>query len=457
MSKRLEYIGLDQVDFDVLKSLHSWAHSIAPEIAHEFYDRQFAFGPTAKFLLDHAKKMGVPKDEFRRILEKSQARYFTEIFDEAEKGLFGGEYFEKRLKVGQTHNRLNLPVKWYLGAYMSYFDIFTKHLRAKYSMTPWLVEKAERAVLAVFNLDMQAIVDGFVLDLLESASMRIDRIQPSPDADLTEHIGDIRKSFENEISEIVSHLGNGNLNIEIEPISDKDVIRTMFQNNVNELRHMVGKLQDSSRLLYDAVQSATQANHSILQSVTSVSSGSEQQQEMADKAMREILEKVSGVSSLMRVLDSSSKEVGSVTQSIQSLALQTTMLALNAAIEASRAGSAGSGFAVVAGEVRKLAELSTQSSKTIARIVQTMQSNVEQVTAVIESSESDTMQTASEKSLIDSVRELQKKFPSMRSIADENLQSVNRLMEGAQQNQETTERLKDLAFEIHGISSRFAL
>jgi len=457
MIKRREYIGLTQADCDVLKVLKPWAYSIAADVAREFYDKQFAFEPTARILYEHAARMRVEKPALRAMLEKAQAQYFREIFDESENGEFSVEYFEKRVKVGQVHNRYNLPLKWYLGGYMAYYDICAKKLHAKFVASPWSVAPAERALQAVFNLDMQAIVDGFMMDLLESAHMRIDVVSPEETKDLTEYVGQIRSAHQQEITEIVTQLGEGNLNIEVSPINEQDTLRNVFKNNIEQLREIVSKLQESSRMLYKAVDSATLANSSILQNVGRVSNGSQAQQDLADKAMREILDKVAGVSETMRALDASSREVSSVTEAISALALQTNMLALNASIEASRAGSAGSGFAVVAGEVRRLAERSTESSRKIAGIVQTMQSSVTHVITVVDTGGDYKLQSAGKKTLVEAVHSLQEKFSDMRAIADENLHSVNMLVEGAELNQSTTQRLKQLAGDIEKLSERFQL
>ena len=61
--------------------------------------------------------------------------------------------------------------------------------------------------------------------------------------------------------------------------------------------------------------------------------------------------------------------IGNITDTIESIAMQTEMLALNAAIEAARAGESGKGFSVVADEVRKLAEQSKQSVNRIGNII----------------------------------------------------------------------------------------
>lgn len=76
----------------------------------------------------------------------------------------------------------------------------------------------------------------------------------------------------------------------------------------------------------------------------------------------------------MENIESASRDINNIINTINNIASQTELLALNAAIEAARAGDAGKGFAVVADQVRKLsgesANAVTQTSNLIKNCIE---------------------------------------------------------------------------------------
>ena len=118
---RKQFVDLSPQKIATLSKLQNWANRVADPLAKEFYDFQFGFEPSRIFFEKYAAEHNISMTKFRPRLEKTQVGYFREIFQEAaQPNSFGPDYFEKRLKIGQLHNVINLPLKWYVGSYTVY-------------------------------------------------------------------------------------------------------------------------------------------------------------------------------------------------------------------------------------------------------------------------------------------------------------------------------------------------
>ncbi len=103
------------------------------------------------------------------------------------------------------------------------------------------------------------------------------------------------------------------------------------------------------------------------------------------ETMESIKDAVLGLEDVIGDLNSASKQIGNIVNTITTIANQTNLLALNAAIEAARAGEQGRGFSVVADEVRKLAEESGEAAEEIGKLIKNMQQKTAQAVTTMKS------------------------------------------------------------------------
>jgi methyl-accepting chemotaxis protein len=238
---RREFIRLGEEERELLVDMTPWAKSVAAQIAKEFYDWQFNFGPTASFFESFSRESGMSMATLRTHLEAAQAGYFTEVFAGATVN-WDARYFEKRLHVGAVHDRINLPFKWYVGAYTESQALLAKYLRRDIPDED-RVRKIETAVSKVFNLDLQAIGDAFIMVTLQNMlrSMGIELDDLSISGDRSEHIGDIKefitsqfKDFAVDMAHMADEHDKGDIDVVMEPEKFRGALRTMAT-GVNEM------------------------------------------------------------------------------------------------------------------------------------------------------------------------------------------------------------------------------
>jgi len=403
LSLRRRFIGLNGAVMALLAALAPWANEVAEAVAADITDHHFGFSATVDFFRGHAADRGVALDVLRDEWQAARAAHWRRIFAEpGQPRPFGIEYFAKLLEAGSAYNRINLPMKWYLGRYPAYLDAVRRQLRhnppripdephrrrgrrrrGDARTDPAVLAEAERAIGIVFNYDLQAITDAFYFDTF--ATMGVDLVgidSPGATRDLSDRASELKSTV------------HESLRLFIDASRDINEVFGQVRDSVEQTTHaMSGIAAASSEVAQGAERQALMLQRSR-ELADEVSTATGRAQDLSEQGV-EAAGEANGVMQHVRVsgqeaqagideLARKSTEINGILKTITGIANQTNLLALNAAIEAARAGEHGRGFAVVAEEVRKLAEESGGSATTIAELVNQIQHDIDRVVELVQ-------------------------------------------------------------------------
>lgn len=206
---------------------------------------------------------------------------------------------------------------------------------------------------------------------------------------------------------LAQRIAGGDLSMQINVASDKDVLGTAFAAMVRSLREMNAEISEGVNVLAasaseilagtaqvaagasetatamsetattveEVKQTATLSNQkaktvaAAAQQAALVSQGGRKAVEESTESMQRIREQMEMIADSIVRLSEQSQSIGEIIATVNDLSEQSNLLAVNAAIEAAKAGEQGKGFAVVAQEVKSLAEQSKQATGQVRAIL----------------------------------------------------------------------------------------
>jgi len=400
LASRREFVRLGEEDCELLASFVGWAEEHAPDMARQFYDWQFTFPSTRSFFESFAKAHGMPVVNLRERLEASQAEYLVGCFRGAREE-YGLAYYENRLHVGAVHDKINLPFKWYIGSYCEWTRLVRERLSG--SCDAETAGRVEAALAKVFNYDMQAIGDAFLLSTLESMGIAVEEVSTEGGGDRTEQLSQVKETLlallvsaqaiaandlrrDKPLSPIAGRLGKAfaemtdSLASFVASVGQNAQVLASAAEELNSVSQQMSASAEETATQADVVSKAAEQ---VSGSVTTVATSSEEMSasikeiarsaaEAARVAMSAV-ETAESTNATVQKLGGSGAEIGKVVKVITSIAAQTKLLAINATIEAARAGDAGKGFAVVANEVKELAKETAKATEEIGQRIEAIQ------------------------------------------------------------------------------------
>ena len=112
LEERLAFLGLTETDLRALQMLQPLFERRADTLVTAFYRHLLSFERTRALLRNAEVKRRVFIEQRRYLLSLTEPK-----IDEA--------YVADRRRIGETHERIGLEPRWYLGAYAIYFYLIS--------------------------------------------------------------------------------------------------------------------------------------------------------------------------------------------------------------------------------------------------------------------------------------------------------------------------------------------
>ena len=412
LAERMSFIQLDD---ERCKSIRSIKHIIDRELPVAlgmFYETIRKTPETRKFF----------KNDTHMVAAKTaQVNHWATISNAD----FDARYVSNVRRVGQTHARIGLEPRWYIGGYA----IVVEHLIRSVVNEMWPmgfslsrkkndaddVGRCLGALVKAMMLDMDFSISVYAEAAEEARrkyeedaeAERIRTEQARREAERKaeeEAIGRERAMVSNSIGAAVAKLAAKDLSFRL-----TDDLPDAYRKLQREFNAALEQFDVTLQSVIASSQKMTSGTHEIAAAADDLSRRTEQQAASLEEtaaALEEITmtvkkssegaahardtaaaaknaaessrEVVRQAVDAMGNIEKSSRQITQIISVIDEIAFQTNLLALNAGVEAARAGDAGRGFAVVASEVRALAQRSAEAAKEIKMLISTSSGQVEQ-------------------------------------------------------------------------------